>query len=184
MATLTHAELAGLWITAGGIPGTADTAAAIAQAESGGCQYAKAGPTDDRPVKQCVYRHTLTENSYGLWQINRMAHPQYSATTLWNPLGNAQAAVDISNGGDDFGAWTTYTNGAYKQYLQAGGVPTPQPGSTAPPTAAGAAPSGHRGYADLRNSVAKHLPTQLRTSRRQGAATLRLLGSRSKVKGR
>lgn len=127
MATFTHADLEGLWITAGGLPGTADTAAAIAQAESSGCQYAKHGPTDDRPVKQCVYTFSTKENSYGLWQINRMAHPQYSAATLWNALGNAQASVEISNGGVSFSAWTTYKDGSYAQYLQAGGVPTPQP---------------------------------------------------------
>lgn len=179
--TLTHAQLAGLWITAGGIPGTADTAAAIAQAESGGCQYAKHGPTDDRPVKVCKYTYSTGENSYGLWQINRMAHPQYSAATLYDQLGNAQAAVDISNAGADFGAWTTYTSGAYRAFLQAGGVPTPQPGTTDTQNLAGVAASGHRGYADLRNSVAHHLPTQLTRARRNSEAALRLLSVKRKV---
>lgn len=121
---LAYSELAGLWIEAGGSGQSAAVAAAIATAESGGCQYAKAGPTDDRPVKACTYRQTTLENSYGFWQINRDAHPQYDAATLYDQLGNARAAVAISNGGTDFGPWSTYTNGAYRQYLQANFVPT------------------------------------------------------------
>ena len=36
MATISHADLEALWVMAGGSQATADTAAAIAQAESGG----------------------------------------------------------------------------------------------------------------------------------------------------
>jgi hypothetical protein len=181
MATFTHAQLENLWAVAGGLPQWADTAAAIAQAESGGCQYAKAGPTDDRPVKECTYRRTTTENSYGLWQINRMAHPTYSATTLYTAAGNANAAVAIANGGTDFSPWTTYKDGAYKQYLQTPGGTTPQPGTTATPPAGAVAPIAHRGFADLRNSVNKHLPKQLERSHRTGLKTLRIVGRNSKV---
>lgn len=117
MATLTHAQLETLWTEAGGDPNSADRAAAIAQAESGGCQYAKAGPTDDRPVQECTYRETTTENSYGLWQINRDAYPDYTAAELYTQAGNADAAVAISQAGIDFTPWTTYKDGAYLQYL-------------------------------------------------------------------
>lgn len=41
--------------------------------------------------------------------------------------------------------------------------------------------SGHRGYQDLRWTLAKHLPNQLTRSQRAGAATLRALARRSKV---
>lgn len=129
MATYTHEQLMELWVLAGGTEATADTAAAIAQAESGGCQYAKAGPVDDRPVKQCTYRYTTGENSYGLWQINRQAHPSYSAASLYTPTGNANAAAAIASFGASFTPWSTYTNGAYKQYLKFGGTPTAQPGA-------------------------------------------------------
>lgn len=181
MATLTHAQLVTLWEAEGGNPLVADVAAAIAQAESGGCQYAKAGPTDDRPVKECTYRQTTTESSYGLWQINRMAHPTYSPDSLYTPVGNAQAAIAISGNGASFQPWTTYTNGAYKQYLQTipGPFPGPVGGGIVSPAAA--APSGHSGYADFRNSLGRHLPTQLEESRRLGLSTLRALGSRRKV---
>lgn len=77
---------------------------------------------------------------------------------------------------------TTWGTPAYAQafFTATGGG---QPGSTAPPTAGAVAPSGHRGYADLRNSVARHLPAQLRASRRTGEATLRTLTARRRVKG-
>jgi hypothetical protein len=113
----THAELEALWDAAGGSSASADIAAAIAQAESGGCQYAKAGPTDDRPVNACTYRQTTLESSYGLWQINRYAHPQYTAASLYTAAGNATAAVEVSQAGLSFLPWTTFTSGAYVQYL-------------------------------------------------------------------
>lgn len=43
--------------------------------------------------------------------------------------------------------------------------------------------SGHKGYADLRNSLARHLPTQLERSQRTGRATLQELAHGRKVKG-
>ena len=98
--------------------------AAIALAESGGCPYAKAGPVDDRPQKICTYRYTTGEDSYGLWQINRDAHPQFSRGQLYDPLGNARAAVAVLGSGPPT-PWSTYTNGAYQQYLQGGGSSGP-----------------------------------------------------------
>jgi hypothetical protein len=184
-----YAELAGLWLEAGGDGADAAVAAAIAMAESGGCQYAHAGPTDDRPVKVCVYRKTTLEDSYGLWQINRQAHPQYSAPYLYNPQDNARAAVAIRNARGNFTDWTAFTKGTYKQYLQANFTPTipdiepglvTATGGLSLPTGTRTA-SGQRGYADLRNSVARHLPTQLIRSRKAGAATLRTLAQRRKV---
>lgn len=178
----THTQLRELWVLAGGTDATADTAAAIAQAESGGCQYAKHGPRDDRPVKACVFTFSTLENSYGLWQVNRNAHPQYSAASLYTELGNAKAAVEISGGGTNFRPWTTYVNGAYKSFLGAGGTPTAQPGSVAPPTFASVATDSLRGYADLRNSLGRHLPIQLERSRKTGLVTMQLLARRHRVK--
>ena len=34
-------------------------------------------------------------------------------TSVLDPLGNARAAISISDGGHNWGAWTTYTSGAY-----------------------------------------------------------------------
>lgn len=128
----THAQLMQLWIVAGGPANVADTAAAIALAESGGCRYAHAGPHDDRPVKSCTYRYTTGENSYGLWQINLDAHRVYSPVAMYAPGPNAEAAVAVSNHGTDFTPWSTYNTGAYRQYLH-GGVTTQPPGETIVP---------------------------------------------------
>jgi LysM repeat protein len=82
-----------LWEAAGGSHAEAFMAAEIAMAESGGNQYALS-PTDD----------------YGYWQINASHGPSMAT---FNAMGNAKAAIAISDDGSDWGAWTTYTSGAY-----------------------------------------------------------------------
>jgi len=91
--TLGCSGLEALWEAAGGSHTAAFTAAEIAMAESGGNQYALS-PTDD----------------YGYWQINA-SHGSGEAT--FNPIGNAKAAIAISSDGTNWGAWTTYVDGAY-----------------------------------------------------------------------
>ena len=91
--TLGCSGLEALWEAAGGSHGEAFMAAEIAMAESGGNQYALS-PTDD----------------YGYWQINASHGP---AMATFNAIGNAKAAIAISDDGTDWGAWTTYTSGAY-----------------------------------------------------------------------
>jgi LysM repeat protein len=82
-----------LWEDAGGSSGEAVMAASIAMAESGGNQYALS-PTND----------------YGYWQINGSWGPTLAT---FNALGNAKAAVQISDNGRNWSPWTTYTSGAY-----------------------------------------------------------------------
>ena len=91
--TLGCTGLEELWEDAGGSHADAFTAAEIAMAESGGRQYALS-PTDD----------------YGYWQINA-SHGPDEAT--FSPLGNARAAIAISDDGTDWYAWTTYVEGLY-----------------------------------------------------------------------
>jgi hypothetical protein len=91
--TLGCGGLEALWTAAGGAPGEAFMAAEIAMAESGGNQFALS-PTND----------------YGYWQINGSHGP---GMATFNAIGNAHAAIAISNDGTDWGAWTTYTSGAY-----------------------------------------------------------------------
>ena len=80
------------------------TAVAIALAESAG--YTNAKNTDG-------------ESSWGLWQINVQAHPEYSPALLLDPMQNARAAFAIySAAGRKFRDWTTYNNGAYLAYLE------------------------------------------------------------------
>ena len=92
--TLGCAGLEQLWESAGGSAAEAFTAAEIAMAESGGRQYALS-PTDD----------------YGYWQIN-VSHGPAQAT--FDPTGNARAAVAISDDGQNWSPWTTYTSGLYE----------------------------------------------------------------------
>lgn len=114
---LSYADLKGLWIKAGGNPDDADIMAAIALAESGG-----------RPD---AHNPTPPDDSYGLWQINMLGGmgPERRAKfglsnnrDLFDPLTNAKAAVAIAAGGKNKTPWSTFTNGAYQQFLT-GGVP-------------------------------------------------------------
>ena len=90
--TLGCSGLERLWENAGGNPADAFMAAEIAMAESGGNQFA-VSPTND----------------YGYWQINA----SNGALATFSPYGNARAAVILSGNGSNWGAWTTYTSGAY-----------------------------------------------------------------------
>jgi LysM repeat protein len=91
--TLGCSGLEQLWDDAGGSPSEAFIAAEIAMAESGGNQYA-VSPTND----------------YGYWQINGVWGP----LATFDPLGNARAAIQISDDGTDWEPWTTYQTGAYE----------------------------------------------------------------------
>jgi LysM repeat protein len=92
--TLSCSGLEALWQAAGGSQAEAFMAAEIAIAESGGNEFALS-PTND----------------YGYWQING-SHGSAQAT--FDPLGNARAAIAISNNGTDWLPWTTYVTGAYQ----------------------------------------------------------------------
>ncbi len=91
--TLGCPQLEELWQAAGGAQAEAFTAAEIAMAESGGYQYA-----------------TGTVGERGYWQIN----PDHGSLSTYDPMGNAKAAVIISDDGTDWTPWTTYTSGAYQ----------------------------------------------------------------------
>lgn len=112
MAALSYAELEGLWIQAGGDPSVAPIMAAIAFPESG------ANPA---AVQQ---GQPYATTGWGLWQIT----PGNSVPSvgineaLLDPLTNARAAVAKYNS-QGLGAWTTFTSGAYKQFLQSGVAP-------------------------------------------------------------
>jgi hypothetical protein len=112
MATLNARQIYALARNAGLSPAQAITATAVALAESGGrIQAHNATPPDD---------------SYGLWQINMLGDlgPARRAslglkanTDLLDPYVNAKAMAQISGGGANWGAWTTYTRGTYRQFL-------------------------------------------------------------------
>lgn len=93
---LTFDQLKTLWVQAGGNPAAAAVAAAVALAESGGRPDAfngNGGKSQDR----------------GLWQINSV----HGAQSTYDPMGNARAAVAISNNGTNWKPWcVAWTDGA------------------------------------------------------------------------
>jgi hypothetical protein len=91
-------ELEALWVKAGGKKALASTMAAIALAESGGNPNARnpEGP----------------EHAEGLWQIKG----QIVKGNPFDPEVSAANAVAKYNS-QGLGAWSTYSSGAYKQYL-------------------------------------------------------------------
>lgn len=99
-----YGQLKSLWILAGGSIALAPTMAAIALAESGGLSNA----------------HNPSGAS-GLWQIEIPVNAGYvpgGAANVYNPLANARAAVAIERD-QGLGAWTTYSSGAYRAFMQA-----------------------------------------------------------------
>jgi len=100
-----YSDLVTLATNAGFSGDDANTAAAIALAESSGNPNA-VGDLNITPG-----------GSIGLWQINLKAHPEYTAEELKDPQTNANAAFAVYNE-QGWGAWSTYNSGAYEAYLQ------------------------------------------------------------------
>jgi hypothetical protein len=107
---MTFSELYNLARGAGFDEAKARIAAAIALAESSG-----------NPKANCKTGMPCAsggpEDSRGLWQINIRGNPKYAGYDLYDPKINAQVAFEISKGGSDFSAWTTFKTGAYQKYL-------------------------------------------------------------------
>lgn len=103
-----YAQLEQLWINAGGPKAIAPLMAAIALAESGGYEKRISAPNSDGSIDR------------GLWQINSV----HGAASTTEAKSNAASAVKIYNS-QGLRAWTTYTNGAYKQYMKGSVAPDP-----------------------------------------------------------
>jgi hypothetical protein len=110
VATLTYAQLEGLWIQAGGDPSQAATMAAVALAESGGNPSAL--NATDNGGKQ---------SSYGLWQVSTGTHTAPSPGWA-DPLTNAQLAVQKMQT-QGITAWGTYDSGLYQQFMESNVAP-------------------------------------------------------------
>lgn len=108
----TYAQLEGLWINAGGAKAAAPVAAAIAEAESGGCSTAL-NPTDNNG----------TQSSFGLWQISNGTHNPPVANIYDAAVNAGQAVAKYKGAGNSFAPWGTYNSGAYKAYLSGGTTP-------------------------------------------------------------
>ena len=113
MSKLSPADIAQHAFDAGFRGDGLTTAVAVALAESGG---------DPR-----AHNATPPDDSYGLWQINMLGslgparRDQFdieSNRELFQPAENAESAKQVfDDAGGSWRPWSTYTNGAYRQYL-------------------------------------------------------------------
>ena len=102
--TLTPVQLAAYAGSGGFTGGAMATMVAICLAESSG-----------NTLDYNVYRDGSVDR--GVCQINNAYHPEVSDACAYDPGCALKAAYTISNHGTNFGAWTTYTSGAYRQFL-------------------------------------------------------------------
>jgi len=112
---LSDQELVGTLYNAGFRGERLETAFAVAKAESNARPKAYNPPTNN-----------TGDNSYGIFQINMIGdlgsdrRERYSLKRnedLFDPDRNARIAFEMSNKGKDWGKWTTYTGGRYKEFL-------------------------------------------------------------------
>lgn len=97
--------LMALWTRNGGAPAAANTAAAIALAESSG-RPAVTSPNPDGGV------------NVGLWQLDtRGVGAGYTIAQLADPDTNARVTIMGSMNGAHWGPWQTYVEGTYKRFL-------------------------------------------------------------------
>lgn len=112
---LSDQELVGTLYNAGFRGERLETAFAVAKAESNARPKAYNPPTNN-----------TGDNSYGIFQINMIGdlgpdrRERYSLKRnedLFDPDRNARIAFEMSNNGKDWGKWTTFTGGKYKEFL-------------------------------------------------------------------
>lgn len=112
MATgkLSKSALLSLAQGAGFPPGDDNTAAAIALAESSGDAHAY--------NPESAAGNPQGQGSFGLWQINLHAHPEFFTWPLYDPATNARAAFSVYEAaGNSFHPWSTFTSGAYQSFV-------------------------------------------------------------------
>lgn len=102
---LSRAQVVAFCQQAGFSGNALDIAVAIAQAESS--FYTRA----------TNYNASSASTDRGIFQINNVYHPEVTDTCAFTPLCAAKAAYNISSKGTKFTPWSTFNNGAYKQYL-------------------------------------------------------------------
>src|SRR3954453_15347112 len=102
MAVLSAVEIYRYARMAGFSPDQAVTMTAVALAESRG---------------ETGAHNPHGEDSRGLWQINAAAHGNLAGQDLYDPLVNAKAAYQVSQGGKDISPWTTTHRGTNAPYI-------------------------------------------------------------------
>lgn len=114
MAKRTAAQIYQSLTDAGFTGGQAVVMTAISLAESGG---------DDTELGDVGLENNTWGPSYGLFQVRTLRSETGSGgdrDVTWlstSDANQAAAAYEISNKGNNFAPWTTYTSGAYQQFL-------------------------------------------------------------------
>jgi len=157
MPTISAREIAQHAHDAGFRGDSLNTAVAVALAESHG----------DTGIHGDVNLQTGTWGpSVGLWQI-RSLNPGHGtaaeqalrdAQANADPAVNAQHAYTISRQGNNFRPWSTYTNGAYRSYLNQARTASRQ--VTGTPATGGATPTSFRAAPRALDQVAAELAAQ------------------------
>lgn len=118
---MTFDELEQLALSVGFPATAARVAAAIAIAESDGNPSSSNVVTAAQAAAYNAQHPTgprhAPERSFGLWQVNTLAHQEYDERRLLEPEYNARAALVVSKSGTDFRAWATYNDGSFQQYM-------------------------------------------------------------------
>ena len=157
MPTISANQIAQYAYNAGFRGDSLNTAVAVALAESHG----------DTGIHGDVNLQTGTWGpSVGLWQIRSLnpGHGTASEQALRNaqanadPATNAQHAYTISRQGNNFRPWSTYTNGAYRNYLDQARTASQQ--VTGGAATGGATPTSFRATPSALDQVAAELAAQ------------------------
>lgn len=123
---LTRDQIRELAISAGFAGHALDIAVAVCLAESSGDANAMNLTTPEQAAAWNAAHPGRPkhgpERSFGLWQINTLASPQYDEQRLFEPEYNAHAAFELSQGGKDWRHWGAFTDGGYLHYMP-GGLP-------------------------------------------------------------
>lgn len=156
MTVYSQSQLYQLAVSVGLASQNALIASAIAMAESSGDSNAiNPGSSTD------------TEYSVGLWQINLLAHPQYTVAQMQDATQNAKAMSVISNGGTSWGAWGTYTSGIYRKFMSSTITTTPV---SLPSSYNSLSSNGSTGLLDLMTGFTSTVPTNPATTSDMGSA--------------
>ena len=130
MATLSPSQIYTLLLQGGFTPDDARMMTAIAQAESA----ANPGAVGDVALETAKWGPSV-----GLFQIRTLKSETGTGSDrdiqrlMNNPAEQVKAARNISNGGRNLRPWSTYTNGAYRKFLDEplqAGVPVPSTSGT------------------------------------------------------
>lgn len=156
--SLTREQIAAAWIANGGNPDRARLAADIAMCESSGITSRidnTAYPS--KPGYHKAAPNASPEYSVGLWQVNTLAHPQYSVSDLETADGNAKAIVAISGNGSRFAQTNVYCYAIATNIEGQAGAPPVPPLTSGPPEPA----SVHGAWSNLLTVLGTKVPEGL-----------------------